>query len=106
MILEGMISGLAVVATPTGGTTEIIKDGENGSLVTPGDAEDLARKITQLLDDPELRQKLSKAGKQTVLESYTITKMLDQLESFLDEVAGNSITERTNHLVSGEQVVS
>ena len=106
MILEGMISGLAVVATPTGGTTEIIKDGENGSLVTPGDAEDLARKITQLLDDPELRQKLSKAGKQTVLERYTITKMLDQVESFLHEVAGNSIPERINHLVSGEQVAS
>ncbi|HET9905372.1 MAG TPA: glycosyltransferase family 4 protein [Anaerolineales bacterium] len=106
MILEGMISGVAVVATPTGGTTEIIKDGENGSLFTPGDAKDLARKIADLLNDPALRQRLAKAGKQTVLERYTIAAMLDQVESFLHEVSGISMPERINHAFNVDQIAN
>jgi glycosyltransferase involved in cell wall biosynthesis len=102
IVLEGMISGLVVVATPTGGTTEILTDGENGLLFAPGDAEDLARKITRLMDDPELRRKLAHAGKQTVLERYTMTKMMDKIESFLQEVSGVSATENFSHLAEVE----
>jgi glycosyltransferase involved in cell wall biosynthesis len=87
MVLEGMISGLVVVATPTGGTIEILEDGENGLLFTPGDPEDLARKITLLVEDPHLRQKLGNAGRQTVIERFTVTRMMDEIENFLKEVA-------------------
>lgn len=90
MVLEGMISGLVVVATSTGGTTEILTDGENGLLFAPGDADDLAQKIARLMDDPELRQRLARAGKQTVLERFTMTRMMDEIESFLQEVARSS----------------
>ena len=88
VVLEGMISGLVVVATPTGGTSEIVLDGENGLLFTPGNPEDLAQKIARLVDDPESRRKLAKAGKQTVTERFTMTKMMDDIESFLQDVAG------------------
>src|SRR5688500_4381179 len=62
IVLEGMISGLVVIATTAGGTTEILIDGENGLLFAPGDAEDLAQKITCLAIDPELRRNLALAG--------------------------------------------
>jgi glycosyltransferase involved in cell wall biosynthesis len=86
VVLEGMISGLVVVATPTGGTPEIVLDGENGLLFTPGDPEDLAKKIIRLVDDPALRKKLALSGKQTIMERFTMPKMMDEIEGFLQEV--------------------
>jgi len=97
-VLEGMISGLVVVATRTGGTPEVIVDGENGLLFTPNDPEDLAKKIAHLVDDPESRNQMGYAGMQTILERFTMTKMMDKIESFLQDVAYVSTTEKTGHL--------
>ena len=97
-VLEGMISGLVVVATRTGGTPEVIVDGENGLLFTPNDPEDLAKKIAHLVDDPESRNQMGYAGMQTILERFTMTKMMDKIESFLQDVAHVSTTEKTSHL--------
>jgi glycogen synthase len=94
MVLEGMISGLVVVATPTGGTTEILTDGENGLLFAPGDAEDLAQKIASLAADPEFRHRLALAGQRTVVERFTMTKMMDEIESYLQEVADVSTRKK------------
>lgn len=98
VVLEGMISGLVIVATPTGGTPEIVLDGENGLLFTPEDPQDLAQKIGRLVEDPESRRKLAKAGKQTIMERFTVTKMMDEFESYLQDVASISTTERTGQL--------
>ena len=98
VVLEGMISGLVVVATPTGGTSEIVSDGENGLLFTPGNPEELARKIAGLVDDPDSRRKLAKAGKQTITEKFTVAKMMDAIESFLQDVTRGSITQKTGPL--------
>jgi glycosyltransferase involved in cell wall biosynthesis len=87
MVLEGMSAGLVVVATPLGGTTEILNDGENGLLFAPGDSEDLAQKIVCLASDPALRRRLALAGKQTVDERFTVTKMMDELEGYIKDVA-------------------
>jgi glycogen synthase len=95
VLLEGMISGLVVVATPTGGTPEIVLDGENGLLFTPGDPEDLAQKISRLLNDPELCRKLAATGKRNILERFTVTKMMDEFENVLQDVACVSTPERT-----------
>jgi glycosyltransferase involved in cell wall biosynthesis len=95
VVPEGMISGLVVVATPTGGTPEIVSEGENGLLFMPNDPDDLAQKITQLMDDPELRRKLAYAGKRTIMERFTMMKMMDEIESYLQEVASVSTSEIT-----------
>jgi glycosyltransferase involved in cell wall biosynthesis len=90
VVLEGMVSGLVVVATPTGGTPEIVLDSENGLLFAAGDAEDLAQKIVCLLADSRLRQRLALAGQQTVVERFTKKKMMDEIESYLQEVIQSS----------------
>jgi glycosyltransferase involved in cell wall biosynthesis/GT2 family glycosyltransferase len=87
IVLEGMISGLVVVATPNGGTAEVLTDGENGLLFAPGDADDLAQKIVVLEADPAFRQKLAWAGQRTVVERFTGTRMLDETERYLQDVA-------------------
>ena len=91
VVVEGMISGLVVIATPTGGTTEILKDGENGLLFAPGDADDLAQKIVSLAMDPELRRRLAAAGQQTVLDGFTMTNMMNEIEGYLQDVAQLSV---------------
>jgi glycosyltransferase involved in cell wall biosynthesis len=98
VLLEGMIAGLVVVATPTGGTPEIVMDGENGLLFRPGNPEDLAQKIVGLVDDSESHRKLAEAGKQTIMERFTIAIMMDDIENFLQDVINVSITQKTGQL--------
>ncbi|MDQ3004487.1 MAG: glycosyltransferase family 4 protein [Chloroflexota bacterium] len=94
VLLEGMVSGLVVVATPTGGTTEVLTDGENGLLFDPDDSEDLAQKIVSLAADPKLRRRLALAGQQTVVERFTKTKMMNEVESYLQEIFQASSHEK------------
>ena len=96
IVLEAMISALVVVATPTGGTTEILINGENGLLFAPDDAEDLAQKIICLAADSKLRQKLALAGRKTVMERFTETKLMDEVESYLQEIFQSSSHEKAN----------
>jgi glycosyltransferase involved in cell wall biosynthesis len=86
------------VATQTGGTPEIIVDGENGLLFMPNDPEDLAKKLAHLVDDPESCRRLAEAGKQTIMERFTITMMMDNIESFLQDVVYVSTTEKAGQL--------
>lgn len=91
-VLEGMLSGLAVVATSTGGTPEVVSDGDNGLLVAPGDPEDLARAIARLAEDPASRRAMGRAARQTVLDRFTATRMMDEIERFLHEIASTPAT--------------
>jgi len=88
VVLEGMVSRMVVVATPTGGTSEIVEDRENGLLFPAGDSSALAQQIRSLTENPPLRKKLAEAGRQTVMEHYTKTGMLDAYEDFLLEALG------------------
>ena len=94
MLLEGMASGLALVATNTGGTPEILRDGENGLIFVPGDADDLAQKVLYLMNDRALLRRLAHAGQQTVLECFTWGKMVDEFEAYLQQVANNAALRR------------
>jgi glycogen synthase len=94
VVLEGMAAGLVVVATPTGGTTEVLTDSENGLLFAPDDADSLAQRIVRLAADPKLRRRLALAGQQTVVERFTKTKMMDEVESYLQEIFQSSSHEK------------
>ncbi|MEW6075881.1 MAG: glycosyltransferase family 4 protein, partial [Candidatus Omnitrophota bacterium] len=64
--LEAMAAGKAVIAARTGGIPEIVEDGREGLLFTPCDVESLAQAIKRLLDDKDLRQRLSHNGSEKV----------------------------------------
>jgi glycosyltransferase involved in cell wall biosynthesis len=86
VVLEGMASGLAIVATPAGGTAEILRDGENGLLFAPGDPLDLANKIDCLVTDLQLRRALILSGWQTIADEFNSVKMLDRYEAYLQAI--------------------
>lgn len=83
MTQEAMAAGLAVIGTTTGGTKEILVHGENGLTFAPEDATDLAQQIKRLNQDRDLCRRLAAAGRQTVLERFTLSRMVDQIESYL-----------------------
>ena len=96
MTQEAMISGLVVVGTTTGGTKEILRDGETGLTFAPGDADGLAEQVTRLVADPDLCCRLAQAGRQTVLENFTLDKMVKEIEVYLQEVINGAIPAPDN----------
>ena len=59
VIMEAMAAGKPVVAMKSGGVQELIRDGENGFLIQPGNDQDLAVKVKLLLEDENLRQNIA-----------------------------------------------
>ena len=80
---EAMASGLVVLGTTTGGTKEILRDGETGLTFSPEDADGLAAQVTRLTSDPDLCYRLAQAGRQTVLEKFTLERMVQEIEAYL-----------------------
>ena len=82
---EAMASGLGVVGTTTGGTGEILRDDETGLTFAPEDADGLAEQITRLIIDPDLCCRLAQAGRQNVLENFTLDRMVKEIEAYILE---------------------
>jgi glycogen synthase len=87
-VMEAMAAGLAVIGTPVGGQPEVLAAGVNGLTFSPGDAESLAKRILQLRQEPALRVQLAAAGRATVLERFTLNRMVDEMEAWLKDIAG------------------
>ena len=77
-ILESMASGVPVIATIGGGTAEIVDDEVTGYLLMPKDVDGLSEKITHLLDEEILRDKMGKASRDKILKYYSLEKMTEQ----------------------------
>jgi glycogen(starch) synthase len=88
--MEAMAAGLIVVGTTTGGTKELLVDGVNGLTFEPEDASGLARQIERLMTNPELGRTLAEQGRATVLAGFTLERMVDEIETFLEQTLNES----------------
>lgn len=68
--LQYMALEIPTIMSPVGVNTEIIQDGVNGFLAST--EQEWIEKISQLIEDAELRNRLGKAGRQTVVEKYSV----------------------------------
>ena len=78
-VIEAFAYGVAVICTPVGALPEIVKHGETGLFVPPGDVDRLADALLRLAKDAELRQRLgmnAKAEHMTRLEIRHYTERL------------------------------
>ncbi|HNQ94986.1 MAG TPA: glycosyltransferase family 4 protein [Anaerolineales bacterium] len=69
-ILEAMACEKAIIATPVGGIKDIVENGKNGMLVSVNDANALAEKILELLDDREKCESLGKSAREFVMSKF------------------------------------
>lgn len=74
-----MTQGKPVIASRIGGIPEIVDDGVTGLLFEPGNADDLAKKIRHLWDNPDICKKMGAAGRQKALSQYSPEKYYERL---------------------------
>ncbi len=80
-LLEAMAAGLPVITTPVGTIPEVVEDGRHGFLIEPGDWEELARRIIQLLDDSELKRRMSRENVERVRSRYMPEVAITRLDA-------------------------
>jgi glycosyltransferase involved in cell wall biosynthesis len=85
-VVEALAVGTPVIATTVGGVAEVVRDGENGLLVAPGDAAALARAIARYFSDADLRARLRAAAAPSVA-AYAPEQVFGVLERELLEAA-------------------
>ena len=76
--LEAMACETPVVACSVGGIKEVVVDGETGFLVPPADPERLGAALSKVLVDPDLAQRMGKAGRARVLEQFTWDRIAEK----------------------------
>jgi glycosyltransferase involved in cell wall biosynthesis len=89
-LLEAMAGAVPVVATPVGGVPEIITDGANGYLVTPGDAPALAAAIEHLATNESVRMTLGAAGAATIRERFDVQNAVLPLVDLYQRLCASS----------------
>jgi glycosyltransferase involved in cell wall biosynthesis len=88
VILEAFGSGLPVITCPVGSIPEVIKNGENGFMVKPGDWRALAEKIELLADEPELRQWMGENNRRALKENYVAERMVEKIDDVYRSILG------------------
>jgi glycosyltransferase involved in cell wall biosynthesis len=77
-LIEAMSYGIPVVATPTGGTGELVVPG-TGLLAPPADPSAMADRIQSLLGDGKLAEQLGDSGRRRVMEAFDIVRVTAEL---------------------------
>jgi Glycosyltransferase len=68
--MEAMAMEVPTIGTNAGGVSEIISDGHDGLLVRPGDDTALKEALERLIENPELRLKLGRNGRRTIVQHF------------------------------------
>ena len=80
VVLEALASGRPVVGTESGGTPEVVKEGENGFLVPPKNAQAMASAMMRLLGSPTEAKQMGERGRQKILSGFTIETHTRKIE--------------------------
>ncbi|MDN5215960.1 glycosyltransferase family 4 protein [Fulvivirgaceae bacterium BMA12] len=82
--LQYMALETATIMSPVGVNTTIVRDGENGFLADSTD--EWIEKLSQLIESSELREKLGKNGRETVLDNYSVSSQQNNYLKYFDEL--------------------
>ncbi len=85
-VLEAMSAGIAVIATDVGGTSEAIKNRENGMLIHAGSCKQIHENTVFLLQNPDIAEQLSKEARKYFLKNFDITKVSKKIAEVYYEI--------------------
>lgn len=87
VLVEAQSQSLAVVATPTGGVTELITAGTNGLIAPAGDASAIADALATLIADPTRRIAMGSAGRTRVTTDFSASPTADAIAKMLQQMS-------------------
>jgi glycosyltransferase involved in cell wall biosynthesis len=94
-LLEAMACGLAPVATAVGGPAMLVRDGDNGLSVAPGDPPGIAAALERLLADGQLLRRLQDAARESA-KPYGFTRVADQTLGIYESAIKRRADERAS----------
>ncbi|WP_430972676.1 glycosyltransferase family 4 protein [Sunxiuqinia rutila] len=94
VLLEAMQHGLPVVSTPEGGIADIVEDSKTGFLVPQRSAEQVATKLKFLIQNPDVRVSMGKAGRQRYEENFKLNTFERKLSQIIKQVTEAKSTAR------------
>jgi glycosyltransferase involved in cell wall biosynthesis len=76
--VDAMMRGTAVIASDSGGLSEIVREGETGFLIPPGNVGALAKALLCLLQNREWAEQMGRAGRQVAVDQFSETTFVDK----------------------------
>lgn len=84
-LIEAMAAGIPVVATRSGGPEEIVDDGVTGLLVEVNDEVEIARRVTEILDDPAYAHAIGVRAQKQIGYRFSLARTIQELSATFEE---------------------
>jgi glycosyltransferase involved in cell wall biosynthesis len=85
-VIESMAYGVPPIVTDSGGSPELVVESESGLIIPPGDPRALARAITQLMEDEQLRRSCGRKARQRIADHFNIQTTIEQTHSLYESI--------------------
>ncbi len=90
VLLEAMYFGISTITTVNGGSNVMIEDGKNGYIMTDFDMKKWTDKVFQLVENPELRNRVGHNAHETICNGFTWEKLAPKfIEIYNNKIHGN-----------------
>ncbi len=93
VLIEGMALGKPIVASRVGGIIDLVKNGDNGILVSPRDSDALGEAILTLIRNKKLAQRLGEYGKANISPEYDTFVMVRQIEEMYENMLSRKCSQ-------------
>jgi glycosyltransferase involved in cell wall biosynthesis len=91
VLVEAMAAGKPVVASRVGGIPDLVKHGQNGLLVEPGDVTGLSLAIRKLLIDKKMQDEMGMKGR-TMAQNFGVEKMVEKIDALYSSLHQKKIS--------------
>jgi glycosyltransferase involved in cell wall biosynthesis len=93
VLVEAMAAGRPVVASSVGGIPDLVRHGQNGFLVGPGDVNGLSLAIKKLLIDNKMRDEMGRRGR-AMAHDFSVEKMLEKIDALYSSLLGEMVAHK------------
>jgi len=87
-VIEAMAASLPVIVTDTGGVKELIRDGENGFLIRPGNIPEMEKKLLMLLRNTDMRTQIGQKAHDSLEGNYSLGQMAAETQRLYELAMG------------------